>query len=49
MFNVKSVEEMERTMNLGNNSRSVGETAMNRESSRSHCIFTIYIEAAEKS
>jgi kinesin family protein 3/17 len=27
--------------------RKVGETAMNKESSRSHSIFTIYIETAE--
>jgi hypothetical protein len=25
-----------------------GETAMNKDSSRSHSIFTIYIETAEK-
>ena len=24
--------------------RAVGDTLMNRESSRSHCIFTVYIE-----
>jgi hypothetical protein len=27
--------------------RKVGETAMNKDSSRSHSIFTIYIETAE--
>jgi hypothetical protein len=33
-------------MAIGTNSRSVGETAMNKDSSRSHCIFTIYIECS---
>jgi Kinesin motor domain len=41
---VKSVAEMDRYMNLGTNNRAVGATAMNEGSSRSHCIFTIYIE-----
>jgi hypothetical protein len=34
-------------MNKGNDSRSVGATAMNAESSRSHSIFSIYVEVAE--
>jgi hypothetical protein len=34
-------------MNEGNKHRSVGSTAMNAESSRSHSIFTIIIEASE--
>lgn len=41
---VKSIDEMEKYMNLGNNSRTVGETLMNKESSRSHSIFTLYVE-----
>jgi len=32
----------------GVKSRSVGDTLMNRESSRSHCIFTIFIEMQEE-
>lgn len=32
-------------MNVGSNNRSIGETAMNKDSSRSHSIFTIYIES----
>jgi hypothetical protein len=28
--------------------RHTAETAMNKESSRSHCIFTIYLETALK-
>ncbi len=43
---VKSAEEMDRYMNFGTASRSVAETAMNSTSSRSHCIFSIYIEAS---
>jgi kinesin family protein 11 len=31
----------------GVKSRAVGDTQMNRESSRSHCIFTIFIEMQE--
>ncbi|KAJ3111981.1 Kinesin-like protein kif3b [Phlyctochytrium bullatum] len=44
---VKSVEEMEQYMTLGNNARSVGATLMNETSSRSHSIFTITIESSE--
>ena len=34
-------------MNLGNKSRSVGETAMNKDSSRSHLLFALYLESAD--
>ncbi len=34
-------------MKLGTRNRRVGETAMNRESSRSHSVFTVIIEAEE--
>lgn len=37
---------MARYMNIGTHNRSVGSTAMNKESSRSHCIFTIYMECS---
>ena len=43
---VKSVAEIERAMNTGSENRKTGETAMNKESSRSHSIFTIYVETA---
>lgn len=33
-------------MSMGTQNRSVGATAMNKESSRSHCIFTVYIECS---
>ena len=41
---VKSVAEMDKFMTIGTNNRAVGATAMNEGSSRSHCIFSIYIE-----
>ncbi|KAJ3273827.1 Kinesin-like protein kif3b [Terramyces sp. JEL0728] len=44
---VKSVEELEALMELGNKNRSVGATLMNENSSRSHSIFTITIESSE--
>ena len=44
---VKSVMEMEELMILGNKNRSTGETAMNKDSSRSHSLFTIYVEVCE--
>jgi kinesin family protein 3/17 len=33
-------------MNIGNNNRKTAETEMNATSSRSHSIFTIYLETA---
>lgn len=45
---VNSVEECEKLMEKGWNNRSTGETLMNKDSSRSHSIFTINIEAAEQ-
>ena len=44
---VKSVPELERLLDAGVKNRKVGETAMNKDSSRSHSIFTIYIETSE--
>ena len=43
----KTHEELMEYMNLGNRSRSVGETAMNKDSSRSHLLFALYLESAE--
>ena len=45
---VKSIPEMEALMNQGANNRKTAATMMNSTSSRSHSIFTIYIETAEK-
>jgi len=39
---------MENAMNFGTGNRRTAATLMNNESSRSHSIFTIYIETAEK-
>jgi len=44
---VKSIPEIEAYMDHGTKHRMTGETAMNKESSRSHSIFTIYIETSE--
>ena len=44
---VKSIPEIEKLMNFGSGQRKVGETAMNKDSSRSHSIFTLYIETSE--
>lgn len=43
-FLVKSIEELERYLKVGYKNRAVRQTNMNKESSRSHCIFTIRIE-----
>ena len=32
----------------GIRARAIGDTQMNKESSRSHCIFTVYIETQEE-
>ena len=42
-----SVNELEIALLDGNKNKHVGETMMNRDSSRSHCIFTVYIETSE--
>ena len=47
MHIVTGINEIEKLMLTGTKNRSVGETAMNKDSSRSHSIFTIYIEASE--
>ena len=45
---VKTITEMEGLMWQGTNNRKTASTLMNNESSRSHSIFTIYIETSEK-
>ena len=47
MVIVKSIAEIEHCMDKGTANRKTGETAMNKDSSRSHSIFTIYVETAE--
>jgi len=46
-FPIQSVAELNHKLNSGGKSRHVGETEMNRESSRSHAIFTITVEALD--
>jgi hypothetical protein len=44
---VKNVADIEQLMVKGMSMRKTGATAMNEQSSRSHSIFTIYIETSE--
>jgi len=44
---VKSITDIERTMSKGTANKHTAATSMNKNSSRSHCIFTIYIETSE--
>lgn len=46
-FVCKSVSDIEKVMNVGNQNRSVGATNMNEHSSRSHAIFVITVECSE--
>lgn len=48
MMTVSNIKQMHDYMDQGNNSKSVGATAMNAESSRSHSVFTIYIESSQE-
>lgn len=41
--------DLQRLLDAGCKNRKTGETAMNKDSSRSHSIFTIYIETSEQS
>lgn len=43
----KGTEGLIKAMDKGNGRRSVGATAMNATSSRSHSIFTLYVETSE--
>ena len=43
---IKSIPEIEKAMLFGTNNRKTAETLMNNASSRSHSIFTIYIETS---
>lgn len=46
-FVVKGVSEIRNVLAVGKKNRTVGTTLMNRDSSRSHSIFTIVIECSE--
>lgn len=41
-----NVNELIKALAEGNKNKATGETLMNRDSSRSHCIFTIFVETA---
>lgn len=43
--NVATAEDAEAVMRAGARNRRVGSTAMNRESSRAHSVFTLIVEA----
>ena len=43
----KNIDRLLKAMEKGNKSRHTGCTAMNAESSRSHSIFTLYLETSE--
>lgn len=45
---LKNVADTEKMLFAGMKNRKTGETAMNKDSSRSHSIFTIYIETAQE-
>ena len=45
---VHGVEEISQVLKLGSKNRSVGETLMNVDSSRSHAVFSISVEIADK-
>lgn len=47
-FVAKSRDEINSVLKVGRSNRSVGATAMNQDSSRSHSIFTITVEMTEK-
>ncbi|KAL0049957.1 hypothetical protein WJX82_001623 [Trebouxia sp. C0006] len=47
-FVVKSVAEINSVLQVGRKNRSVGATCMNQDSSRSHSVFTITVETADK-
>jgi hypothetical protein len=44
---VESLEEVVHLLNVGEQNRTTGATAINKQSSRSHSVFTIALEAAE--
>ena len=46
-FVVKGIAEMREVMETGRKNRHVGETLMNRDSSRSHSIFVITVETSD--
>ena len=48
MDTVSTVDEMNKKLKQGSHSRHTGSTDMNKDSSRSHCLFMIRIEQQEE-
>ena len=46
-YSLKDTDDIEKALNKGNNNRHVGATSMNDKSSRSHSLFTVYLEIEE--
>lgn len=46
MNTAKTHADLMEFMTIGNKNRSTGETAMNKDSSRSHLLFMLYLESA---
>ena len=46
--NIKNSNDIEKCLEKGNKNRHVGQTSMNDQSSRSHSLFTVYLEIEEK-
>ena len=44
---LKDTEDIQRCLDRGNKNRHVGQTSMNDQSSRSHSLFTVYLEIEE--
>ena len=47
-INIKDSNDTEKCLDKGNKNRHVGHTSMNDQSSRSHSLFTVYLEIEEK-
>ena len=45
---IKNTADIENCLERGNKNRHVGQTSMNDQSSRSHSLFTVYLEIEEK-
>ena len=44
---IESPSDLKKRLEQGSGNRHVGETAMNRDSSRSHSLFSVTIEVSE--
>lgn len=44
----KTIDDIQKVLATGNKNKTMGETKMNTNSSRSHCIFSLYVETENK-